>query len=46
MLAEENAELTKALEIKQAPTLVVVSGGTVEKFVSVPNVKKFIQSVQ
>ncbi len=46
MLAEENAELTKALEIKQAPTLVVVSGGAVEKFVSVPNVKKFIQSVQ
>ena len=46
MLAEENAELTKSLEIKQAPTLVVVSGGSVEKFVSVPNVKKFIQSVQ
>ena len=46
MLAEENAELTMALEIKQAPTLVVVANGNVEKFVSVPNVKKFIQSVQ
>ena len=46
VLAEENKELTESLGIKQAPTLVVVKNGEIEKFVSVPNVKKFIQAVQ
>ncbi len=46
VLAEENAKLTEALGIKQAPTLVSVVGGQIDKFVSVPNVKKFIQTVQ
>jgi len=46
VLAEQNVELTESLGIKQAPTLVVVKGGEIEKFVSVPNVKKFIQAVQ
>ena len=44
ILAEENAALTEALKIKQAPTLVYVSGGEAEKFVGVANVKKFIQA--
>ena len=44
VLAEENVALTESLKIKQAPTLVSVVGGEVEKFVSVPNIKKFIQA--
>ena len=46
VLAEQNVALTESLGIKQAPTLVKVEGGEAEKFVSVPNIKKFIQSVQ
>ena len=44
VLAEENVALTENLKIKQAPTLVSVVGGEVEKFVSVPNIKKFISA--
>ncbi len=44
ILAEENVALAEALKIRQAPTLVSVAGGEVEKFVSVPNIKKFIQA--
>ena len=44
ILAEENVALAESLKIRQAPTLVSVNGGEVEKFVSVPNVKKFIQA--
>ncbi len=46
VLAEQNVALTESLGIKQAPTLVKVDGGNAEKFVSVSNIKKFIQSVQ
>ncbi|MBR2616316.1 MAG: ribonucleoside triphosphate reductase, partial [Clostridia bacterium] len=46
ILAQENVALTEGLGIKQAPTLVSVKDGKVEKFVSVPGVKKFIQSIQ
>ena len=42
ILAEENVALAESLKIRQAPTLVSVAGGEVEKFVSVPNIKKFI----
>ena len=42
ILAEENVALAESLKIRQAPTLVSVSGGEVEKFGSVPNIKKFI----
>ncbi len=45
VLAEENVALTESIGIKQAPTLVNVVGGAAEKFVSVPNIKKFIASV-
>ena len=44
ILAEENVQLAESLKIRQAPTLVTVNGCEVEKFVSVPNVKKFIQA--
>ncbi len=46
VLAEQNVALTESLGIKQAPTLVKVDGGNLEKFATVPNIKKFIQSVQ
>ena len=44
VLAEQNKELTESLGIKQAPTLVKVAGGEIEKFPTVPNIKKFIQA--
>jgi len=44
VLAEENVALTESLKIRQAPTLVSVVNGEIEKFVSVPNIKKFIQA--
>jgi len=44
ILAEENVALAEALKIRQAPTLVHVVGGEVTKYVSVPEVKKFIQA--
>ena len=42
LLAEENPELTKEFGIRQAPTLVVVKGGTVEKYAGVANVKRYL----
>ncbi|MBQ8441489.1 MAG: ribonucleoside triphosphate reductase [Clostridia bacterium] len=44
VLAEQNKELTESLGIKQAPTLVKVQDGEIEKFPTVPNIKKFIQA--
>ena len=44
MLAEENGELIKALDLKQAPTLMVVANGATVKYVGVPNVKEFIKA--
>ena len=35
--------LSESLGIKQAPTLVKVADGEIEKFPTVPNIKKFIQ---
>jgi len=45
VLAEENVDLTNALGIKQAPTLVVAAGGDIQKFTGVSDIKKYIQSV-
>jgi len=45
LLAEENAELVTALGIKQAPTLAVVAGGDIAKYVGVSEIKKYIQSL-
>ncbi len=46
VLAEQNVALTESLGIKQAPTLVRVENSNAEKFATVPNIKKFISSVQ
>ena len=45
LLASDNVELTNALGIKQAPTLVVVSGGSIEKFAGVGAIKKYLETV-
>jgi ribonucleoside-triphosphate reductase len=39
--AEENPELTKKYEVKQAPTLIVAEGPNVEKIVNASNIKRF-----
>ena len=42
LLANENAELTTALGVKQAPTLVVVKDGEAQKFTGVSDIKKML----
>ena len=42
LLATENAELANSLGVKQAPTLVVVSGGKVEKYAGVGAIKAIL----
>ncbi len=42
LLANENAELATALKIKQAPTLVVVKNGEVQKYAGVSEIKKIL----
>ncbi len=44
LLADENAELCTALGIKQAPTLAIVSGGAVEKYTGVSDIKKYLRA--
>ena len=44
LLANENAELTEALGIKQAPTLVVVKDGQVSKYAGVSDIKKMLNA--
>ena len=43
--AEENAELAMKYGVMQAPTLVVVADGKVNKFANVSNIKKFVDAV-
>ncbi len=43
-LAEENKELALELEIKQAPTLVVVENGNMIKYTGVSDIKKFLKA--
>lgn len=41
--AEEEVEKTKSFEVNQAPTLIVIKGGNVEKIANLSNIKKFIE---
>ncbi len=43
LLADEHAELAKALGIKQAPTLVVVKGGEAAKYAGAGAIKEFLK---
>ncbi|MBP3446623.1 MAG: ribonucleoside triphosphate reductase [Clostridia bacterium] len=42
LLAEENADLATQFGIKQAPTLVIIKDGVVEKYTGVSDIKKFL----
>ena len=44
LLANENKDMVEQMEIKQAPTLVIVDGGNVEKYVGVSDIKKFLKA--
>ncbi len=44
IIANENLELAKEFEIKQAPTIVVVEGDTVTKYAGITEVKSFISA--
>ena len=44
LYAEDNVALTESLGIKQAPTMVVVKNGEIEKHAAIANVKAFIQA--
>ncbi len=44
LLAEENKEAATELGIKQAPTLVVVNDGQVQKFTGVSDIKKYLKA--
>ena len=43
LLAEENKDLVAKFEIKQAPTLIHISGGKAEKIVNLSNIKAFCE---
>ena len=43
--ANENIELAKAYGVRQAPTLVVVNGETVEKYAGLPEIKKYLATL-
>ena len=45
LIAEENLDLCRQLEIKGAPTLVISDGENHTKFYSVPEIKKYIASL-
>ncbi|MBR2180676.1 MAG: ribonucleoside triphosphate reductase [Oscillospiraceae bacterium] len=44
LLADENKELTVALGVKQAPTLVVVEDGKASNYTGVSDIKKFLKA--
>ena len=45
LYVDENEELAKKLELKQAPTLVIVNGESNMKFAGVPAIKKYLDSI-
>ena len=45
LVAEENADLVRRLNIKGAPTLVVPKGDQAQLYYGVPEIKKYIQSM-
>ena len=44
LLANDNKELVEAFGVKQAPTLVVVSNGSFEKYTGVSDIKKYLNN--
>ena len=46
LMANDNPDLVAMYEIKQAPTLVIISDGKVEKFANLSNIKAFTERVK
>ena len=44
MDAEENPELSSELGVMQAPTLVLVKDGQIQKYVNASNIKRFAET--
>ena len=44
--ADQNPDLAKQFEIKQAPTLVIVNGDNIEKVMNVSNIRKFAEGLK
>ena len=44
--ADQNPELAKQFEIKQAPTLVIINGDSVERIMNVSNIRKFAEELK
>ena len=44
VLATENVELTKSLNVTQAPTLVVVSNSEITRYENVSNIRKYLET--
>jgi ribonucleoside-triphosphate reductase len=45
-MANDNPDLVALYEIKQAPTLVIISDGKVEKYANLSNIKAFTERVK
>ena len=43
--ANENVELSKALELKAAPTLVIFDGESTTKYAGVPAIKEYLATL-
>ena len=46
LYVEENEDLARSYQLRQAPTLVIDNGQETERYVTVPEIKKFIQSAK
>ncbi len=46
LYVDENEELAKELELKQAPTLVIRNGASAAKYAGVPAIKKYLDSAK
>ncbi len=46
LYVNENEEMAKKLELRQAPTLVIMNGDSTAKFAGVPAIKKYLESIK
>ena len=46
MMANENPDLVSQYDIKQAPTLVIIENGKIQKYANLSNIKAFTESVK
>ena len=44
--AEENPEMTRKFGVMQAPTLIVMKNGNVEKYVNASNIQRYVESLE